>query len=314
MNVLLVGAGGMSADYAKVLSAMNVPFEAVCRSEIKAKEFSARHNVTCLPGGVERYLEQNETPSHAIVAVGVDGLDQVTRYLISRGVKNILVEKPAALYQSEIDNLTALSNEKDVSIYVAYNRRYYQSVQMLVKMAEEDGGLTSLHFDFTEWSDRIAPLEKGDNVKERWVLSNSTHVIDLAFYLAGAPLEMHSHTQGKLKWHDSAARFFGSGLTDRGVAFTYRADWDAPGRWGVTAYTRNYKFDLCPLEELYVTDRNKVVPRKIDLDNNVDIDFKPGLYLQVEVFLTKPKNSNLCSLTDHQAVFSQYADIAGYRG
>ena len=64
-------------------------------------------------------------------------------------------------------------------------------------------------FEFTEWAHRIGPLVKAPGVKERLVLGNSTHVIDLAFYLGGLPTELNALVAGGLEWHPQWLRFRG---------------------------------------------------------------------------------------------------------
>lgn len=311
-KVTLIGAGGMAVDYAAVLNAMGLKFEVICRSQDSANAFRDRLGQICISGGITKYLASGNVPSHVIVSVGVDSLFGVTEELLLKGVKNILIEKPAALFATEIDQLEVLSKTKGANVFVAYNRRFYASVQKLKEMAYADGGIKSLHFDFTEWSDSIATLEKGENVKERWVLSNSTHIIDLAFYLAGKPVVMNSTIAGSLVWHPNASRFSGHGLTDQGVVFSYRADWDAPGRWGVTAYSKNFKFDLCPIETLNAAKRNTNDLVPVNIDDCVDLNFKPGLFEQVSAFFKSPAESPLCKLSEHQKLFRSYLKIAGY--
>ena len=53
-------------------------------------------------------------------------------------------------------------------------------------MIAEDGGVTSFHFEFTEWSHQIQHLQKAPGVMDHWVLGNSSHVLDLAFHLGAS--------------------------------------------------------------------------------------------------------------------------------
>ena len=91
------------------------------------------------------------------------------------------MEKPGALYLSELESLHELSANKNAKVFIAYNRRLYSSVFKLRKSVESDGGITSAVFEFTEWSHKIRLLKKAPGVKERLLLVNSTHVIDLVF-------------------------------------------------------------------------------------------------------------------------------------
>ena len=310
MRVLVVGAGGMAAAYHKVLSAMGAKFDVVCRSEISADNFFRQTGYRPTPGGLTQYLEA-VVPESAIIATGIENLYESAKALLEKGVRHLLIEKPGALYVEQLQKLHALSELNDSSVYIAYNRRFYASVSKLLALVKDDGGVKTISFDFTEWSDRIEPLSKGDGVKEKWVLSNSTHVIDLAFFIAGKPSELSAYVDGGLTWHTSGSCFVGSGVTERNALFSYRSDWDSQGRWGVTVYSKNYSYTLCPLEGLSRIPRNSVAHEQVDLDDKLDIDFKPGLYKQVQGFLNRSTKS-MCSLQEHIELFTTYEKIAGY--
>lgn len=310
VDVLVVGAGGMAEDYYKVLSAQNASFDFVCRSENSARLFNEKTGFRPTAGGVEQYLELI-VPAFAIVATGVEHLCDAAKILLSKGVKRVLIEKPGALYLDQLEELNTLSKANDAEVFIAYNRRFYSSVSKLRSLVDSDGGIQSLSFDFTEWSDRIEPLSKGEGVKERWVLSNSTHVIDLAFFLAGKPVELATFVSGGMSWHPSGSRFVGSGKTNKEALFSYRSDWDSQGRWGVTVYTKRYSYLLCPLEGLSRIPRNSVASEAVELDDQVDVEFKPGLYSQVATFLNGV-NDSLCRLDEHLELVPIYEQIAGY--
>ena len=233
----------------------------------------------------------------------------VTKFFLNSGY-NILLEKPP--YTLQRLKLLALSREKNSKIFVAFNRRFYSSVEKLMELVESDGGIKSLSFDFTEWADKISLLEKPQEVKDRWILSNSSHVLDLAFYLVGKPKEIFCFQGGSIDWHKKAARFNGAGISEFDAPFSYRADWDSAGRWGITAYSKNFKFDLSPLEQLHLTKRNELTSNMIVLDSHFDQKFKPGLFKQVEVFLNSENTNKLCSLEEHKSLFVFYSKIAGY--
>ena len=59
-------------------------------------------------------------------------------------------------------------------VWIAYNRRFYASVQKLRQLCDLDGGITSAVFEFTEWSHSLRDLLKGPGVMEHWLLANSS--------------------------------------------------------------------------------------------------------------------------------------------
>jgi len=307
----LVGAGSMSQEYAKVLSALNLSFEVIGRGNVSADAFElkVKHNV--IRGGLELALRENEAPKIAIVAVAVEHLADIISKLILAGTKRILLEKPGALNYDELYNLNKLAIKNKADVLIAYNRRFYHSVQQARDRIAEDGGLLSMSFDFTEWSHKIAPLQKGAGVKQKWVIGNSSHVIDLAFHFGGTPVDWNCWHSGSLDWHTSAARFCGAGITDKNVMFSYLSDWEAPGRWGLELMTSKRRFILRPMEILQITQTGSVLIQPVERENNIDEEFKPGLYKQVSAFL-KSDDKLFCKLNQQSENMKIYSEIAGY--
>jgi len=314
-KILLVGLGNMSQEYAAVLSHLNVDFTPIGRGEVSAKSFSDSTGIPVVLGGLKQFIVsfKGTIASHAIVCLPVDALHKETVRLIKFGVKNILVEKPAGLTSAQINDIGEHASRFGCNVFVAYNRRFFSSVIELQKRIEQEGGLLSFSFDFTEWSDSIRATSHNQEIKENWVLANSTHVIDLAFFLGGQPTEYSAHTSGGLDWHNRSSVFCGSGITDKGAIFNYHSNWGSPGRWGLEFCTSQSRYVLKPMEKLQRIRHNSVDIEDLEVDfARFDEDFKPGLLLQTESFLECHFSSNLCSLAQHSGIFPVYEKIAGY--
>jgi predicted dehydrogenase len=290
-SILLLGAGPMAIEYTKVLRALSVPVITVGRSEASSENYYEQTGVKPILGGFSSYLSnQQHVPDQAIVCVGEKWLGEATRALIKSGVNDILVEKPAGINAADIKEVAALCNTHNSRVHVGYNRRVFSSVEKAQEIIQTDGGLSSFHFEFTEWSHVISELKKEPGVKENWFLANSSHVIDLAFYLGGDPAELQSFSSGFLEWHPSGANFAGAGKTQNGALFTYQANWQAPGRWGVELLTQKHRLYLRPMEKLHIQKIGSVAIEEVPLNDSLDQNFKPGLYRQVESFLSDKKN------------------------
>jgi len=208
--------------------------------------------------------------------------------LLENGFKNILVEKPAGLDFQEIAKVAEESKRYYANVFVAYNRRFYGSVQKAQQIIAEDGGVISFNFEFTEWSHEIEPLKKATGIKQNWFLANSTHVVDLAFYLGGRPIDISSYIAGGLSWHPLASIFSGSGVTEKGALFSYSANWESAGRWSVEVLTRVHKLILCPIEKLKIQKRGSLEVKHVDtIDYSFDERFKPGIYIQCNNFISQ---------------------------
>jgi predicted dehydrogenase len=312
-TILLIGTGQMAVDYIKVLQAMNKKIIVVGRGSKSAKTFEEKTGYSPITGGIDLYLSNNiiKKETAAIIATGTENLMACILKLLNVGIEKILVEKPAALSIEELLEHEKILKPYENSVFVAYNRRFYASVIEAERLIIEDGGLQSMHFEFTEWAHEIEPLKKAEGVKENWFLANSTHVVDLAFFIAGDPKVLKSFSKsGKLNWHDKT-NFSGAGETEKGVLFSYISNWESAGRWGIELLTNNRRLYLKPMEDLHIQDKGSVSIIKHEFDLTLDEKYKPGLYAQVEEFISK-KNYRLLSIKQHilnaKKIYSQIID------
>lgn len=311
-TVLLIGTGPMAIDFAKVLISQKINFIVVGRGEKSTNNFSETTKFKAISGGIKSWIEKtSEMPEKAIIAVSENELGNVTKQVLNAGIKSILVEKPAGFTIGDISEINVLAKEKKANVFVGYNRRFYTGVKRAIEIINEDGGVTSFNFEFTEWGHVLKDLVKANGVMERWFLHNSTHVIDLAFYLGGKPKELAAYTGGGLPWHPAASIFAGSGISESGALFSYQSNWEAPGRWGVEVLTKKHRLIFRPMEKLQVQKIGSVAIEMVELDYSLDTNFKPGIYKEVEAFI-KDDQSDFCMIEEQveNAIF--YKQIAGY--
>jgi len=287
--ILLVGTGYMAKEYAKVLKAMKLPFIAVGRSQNSSNTFTAEVGVKAESGGLSNWLKKNKVPSKAIVAVTEDQLGIVTIGLLNSGCKNILVEKPGGLNMGEIKKVARLAKNKRARVFVGYNRRFYASTLAALDLIKKDGGVTSFNFDFTERSYAVEKLSQSDKIKREWFIQNSSHVIDMAFYMGGWPKKISAYKKGRLSWHPSGSVYSGAGISETGALFSYQANWNSAGRWSIEIMTPKTKLIFRPLEKLQIQKYGSMTIEDYPLKDTLDINFKPGLFKQVESFLNNHK-------------------------
>jgi predicted dehydrogenase len=313
-NCWLVGAGFMANEYIKAMKALDIKFTVVGRSDERIAKLRAEFDVHGISGGVQDYINSAPAiPEYSIVAVSVEQLLDVTLSLIEAGVKCILVEKPAGLSQSDIDLIADLASQSNAQVSVAYNRRFYKSVSFLKERITEDGGITSINFEFTEWVHTIDTDKFPEEVLNKFLIANSTHVIDTVFHLAGKPRILNADVSGKaVEWHPSGSIFSGSGVTVNDIPFTYSSNWGAPGRWAIEVCTRKRRYYLKPMERLSVQEIGSVQINDFIGDYSVDENFKAGVYEMTKAFFTH-NNEYTCDIMEHQLNFPYYEEIAGYK-
>lgn len=303
-DILLIGAGPMAGAYHKVLSAMDAKFAVLGRGQASADLFSKTYGGPVGTGPLPEQLKAySPAPKFAIVAVPVPHLSSVCHNLLDIGVQHILVEKPGTLTPKEAEALAA--KDKTGAIRLAFNRRFLRSTIEARKIIAEDGGIDSFSLEFGEIGDEFVDSPHSDDVIENWIYANSMHVIDLAFFLAGASDDidanhMNSLTAGSLSRHEKGAIFCGSGVLDSKTLFSYHSNWQTGAGWRVELCTPKRRLFMQPLETLREQKRGGFGQSALTFEDPLEDDYKPGLYKMVETFLADPMHPDLLSLS-HQA-------------
>jgi predicted dehydrogenase len=288
-RIWLIGTGSMAVEYSKVLDALKIDYLVVGRSENRCEEFFNLTGKIPFKGGLAAFLKSNpEIPDAVINATGIESLTHSTSLLLNYGIRYILLEKPGFGNPEELFTTKELVDLYNAKVLIAYNRRFYSSVIKSQEIIDKDGGVKSFNFEFTEWSHTIKELKKEKVEFENWFYGNSSHLIDLAFYLCGNPIEINCFQKGGLEWHPSGEVFSGAGITESNALFSYIANWSSPGRWGLEICTSNYRLIFKPIEKLHIMKLGSVTIEENDQINyEIDQLYKPGLYLQTEAFLKK---------------------------
>lgn len=313
-SVLVIGVGKMGAAHLQVLAelAPDVVTGWAPGSRPRAVERD-------VGGAVVRRDELQATlaavrPTHVIVASPVETLTPIAIEVMKAGVKHLLIEKPAAMDQCECGLLMACAAETGAEIHVAYNRRFYASVRgALTHMRAAGESIESVLFEFNEAMPAQGPGAVPE-VKARWLLANSMHVIDTAFHPVGLPDMQRSRFQhsGELSWHPAGSVFVGSGETVTGVPFACHANWNAPGRWGFEWMTKSTRYVFRPMEKLSVMRRGRFDLEPMALDDEIDSRFKPGVYHQNRAFLAGDRAAGLVALPEAAVLIPLAQKIAGY--
>lgn len=299
-KIWIIGASTMAVEYTKVLKALDRDFCVIGRGLTNAAKFEQKTGITPITGGLDAFLDTKpEKPSHVIVAVGVEQLCPTANSLLKYGIKNILLEKPGALTVDELELTEKLAFSNRANVFIAYNRRFYSSVLKAEEIIKEDGGVTSFNFEFTEWAHTIKPDHRPIALFNHWLIANSTHVIDTAFFLGGEPREMVCYVGGKneIDWHPSGNKYCGAGITSNGALFSYQANWSAPGRWVIEILTKSHRLYFKPMESLLIQNLGSVIVEPVQLEDNFDKQYKPGFYLQTKNFLDG-ETQRMCSIKE----------------
>lgn len=252
-STTVVGYGYMGKEYVKALQILNISSIHICsRREPTVESFSVNSRITLSTGGYQQLQREARPGELAIIATSTEHLISAAKHLRELGFKRFLIEKPLALASSTIQQFQNDFEKDGVEVICGYNRVAYPSFLEAKKMADEEGGITSCYYTMTEivsptWEERFPKEELA-----RWGIANSLHVASMAHGLIGLPREWTGYQSGQaISWHPSGSVFVGSGISEKGIPFSYHADWTSKGRWSVEVHSQKASYLLCPLEKLF---------------------------------------------------------------
>lgn len=311
-SALIIGAGEIAKEYAKILKDLGIEVTIVCRDSDKAFAIETSHAIRSFGGGCEKFLKTTQlTFDFAINAVTVENLFEINKLLLKSGlVKKVLTEKPGALKPEEFEVLSELSIQYNVPMYIAYNRRYFAStIKLKSILSTED--ITSAFFEFTEWFWKINKANYSQLVLDEWFIANSSHVVDLAFFLGNGVSKISSLSRSQDSSNtQSCDQYVGHGAFNSGALFSYIADWTSAGRWKAEFSTKEGRYMLCPLEKLFYQKRGTLEYIEIKIDSSLDVKYKPGFFNQIKDFIEE-KPLTLKSIFDQQKDILFFNKIKG---
>mgnify|MGYP006411970731 FL=1 len=310
-SILIIGSGFIAREYCKIfqyLKCQNVII--LGNSEKSSKKLADEYKFKYIFGGFEKKLNQIEKKDLVIICTPIHLLLEATKLCLSSGQKNILIEKPGTLYPEEL--LKINKQITDQTVKIGFNRILYPS-QLYLKKLIENEEITSCHFRFTEWIDTINFEKYQKDAYSRWGISNSLHVIGMAFNLIENPKKISSYQQGGFDWHPSGSIFTGSGLSKKNIPFSYHADWESLGSWDIEIFTKGNSYRLKPLEELYVFDTSSKNWKKMET-KTIFLNLKPGLGEQVIMMLSDEESIQdyLISLSNASELIKTTEQIFAY--
>ena len=311
-SVLIIGGGYMGKEYAHVLEQLGInDVTIVTKSPKQASDFSAKFDYTILDGGFEKQLSSVGKKDLVIIATPTELLISATKLAIKTGQTRILLEKPGSLFHKELFSLNEIIDQQKVRI--GYNRLLYPNFHKIKQLAKNEGGITSCKFDFTEWIHKIPFGVYQQDEYTLWGISNSLHVISMAFELIGMPKEIASFQFGKLDWHTSGSIFVGAGMSEENIPFSYHANWESSGRWMVEIMTKENSYRLMPLEKIFVCKKGTVEWKLVDFQVAFQ-ELKFGIAEEVVAMLDDELEDEIGMVTLEKAIeYNKLAEkIFGY--
>ena len=304
--MILIGTGNVALEYAKVLDEMCIRFATIgntiegCARFARMLVFNKIKHCEMLQEGKvsDSALFSPEHKEQAIVAIPINAQYDTVKKLIGLGVKRILVEKPGVMYSIQARGLAYLAKQYGVEIRVAYNRRFYQSARVAREAIQQDG-LRELWFCFGEDMEWVAASSHPKNIREKWMLANSSHVIDLAKWLSGG---------WSISTHDTPGIFSGHGFSPSGAQVSYMTNYRTDKRWSIQFITgTGERYKLAPLETL----SRFVNERWVTIAETTQPDIKAGFSDMVSSFLRG--GAGIPTIQEQLELIQEIDRIGGFR-
>ena len=309
-EIWLVGAGRISVEYLRVLKKFNYKIIIITRSKKRLNDFAKIHkNIEMYHGGIHNFLSNKpKIPQKVIITTNARYLFKITKLLLNFGIKSILVEKPGSLNLKNLKTLHRLIKKKKSKCFIAYNRRFYGSVNYIKKIIKKKK-IRSIYFDLTEWIYNINTLNYSKSELNKWFIYNSSHIIDLVFSLIGHPKKLNLFFKDKIQWHKPVF-LQGHGISQKNIPFIYRSDWLSFGRWEIRVYFKDFVINLKPIEivQIEYTKKRKIIIKNFKYEKK----FKAGFYSMCSSFINNDYK-NLCSFEEQILNFKFMEKILGWR-
>ena len=296
-KVAFIGAGYMAEEHLKAFSAQP-EFEITgiySRSILKAEKLAEKYAVKFVADSIDN-LFKNGKPKLLVICVPELELWDVFLGASSFPWK-MLIEKPVGINVGEAQKFLSKSLENGLEVYVALNRRHYESTRIALEKLESDSGNRFVHI--TDQEDLLAAKLSGqpEKVLNNWMYANSIHVIDLFSIFCRGSADSVQTVETKLNASSyviSSSIHFDSG--DFGI---YNGIWNAPGPWQATITTEKSRYELRPLEKITVQEFPSRSSKLIDI-SDIDQRYKPGLFEQSSqaILMLKNQAHTLPSLND----------------
>ena len=285
-KLVVIGSGRIAISHIEAALANGFQLYGICSRDNSqtALNLAEKHNFNHYFPTIEKLLEV-DFDAAAIVCDTIN-IPKVYEKLYKKNVA-ILAEKPFSMSSKDFNNIM-LTNKK---LLVGYNRRYYSSINTLKeKMKSEIYHSAVIEISELSWNPNSTK-----NEREKSVLENSVHLLDLIFYLFGdfKSIEIYrSIVDGNLRAINARLHY-----TDKGQV-EVRIFFGVPVNNRISVVFRDSVAHCKPIEMYMLHDQMKMIAPDLQIKfkryqptsseewnlSTYDNTFKPGFYLQYKEF------------------------------
>lgn len=301
-TVAIVGAGYMAKEHIRAFKALpgvsiaGIFSRTTNRAESVAQEFS-------IPLVAQSLDELYQKTKAQLLVLAVNA--EYVADMIVQSTKHpwaILAEKPVGLSYEEYTLTAQRVTEKKSQVFVAVNRRFYASTLAVLNGLKVIPDTTPRFIEVFDQQEPAKLLTMGKTAREveKIMYANGIHLMDFFSIFSRGSI---ASVTPVFPWKSPAPLAVAAAVTfTSGDYGMYHAIWDAPAPWGVAVTTAEKRWELRPLEKAFYQEKGSRSRIEVPEDE-LDIQFKPGLYRQaqeaVKAALGKTSNSVPLSSLDN---------------
>lgn len=276
-KVAIIGAGYMAREHIRAFQIIdNVQIAGIySRSKDKAHKLAGEFNINTVASSIDDlYLSTSaDLVVIAVPELAVSGVcTQSFKYAWT-----VLVEKPAGYNLKDAELIRNEALKMGANVYVALNRRHYNSTQVALGMLEKEDGQRII--SVRDQEDPAAAIVAGQHklVADNWMYANAIHMVDYLTFMARGEI---TRTEIFHRWNRANPQFVAAKIEyDSGDVAIYEALWNRPGPWSVSVSTPGLRLEMRPLESLTAQKYGVKKAEEVALNESRG-DLKPGLERQ----------------------------------
>ena len=277
----------MSLEHIKVFSKIKYVKISAISSRTKKKIIQIKKNYPNIKMYTDiKKMINSENPDGIIIAVNENSLLEVSRKVFCFS-QPLLIEKPIGYNLNQNQKILRLMKKYNKkNCYVALNRRYYNSTKNLLINLSKDKGKKEIYINDQQYNLKKKYPHKENVILRNMMFANSVHLIDYFNILSKGKIK---NIKTSIKKEGKISNVLSNINLSSGDTVTYKAVWNKDSKWSVSVFTKNFFYELKPLEELKILNLKNLNLRKYP-KNKLDTKYKPGFMLQAIDFIKMIKN------------------------
>ncbi len=293
LKLAIVGCGNIANFHVKAFKKAGINFShcAASLNSKNIKNFASKNKIPNFWNNTIDLINSDHLWDGIVVCSSTESIPEILDLIIKKD-KPVLVEKPVSL---GTNYLKKFKNKKNTKVLVAYNRRFYPTIEIAKKYVMQSNSQILCNLRLPE---QVPNLKKNKN-KFRKVFENSSHGIDLLFYLFHN-LSIKNNIKLNFNSFDSARLINLKSLNNHQCVVTINSN--SPDNFSLELDNGYKRLLLKPFEAYKVYEGIKITqpskayplrtfkPKIIKQGNIFDFDktykdIKPGFYEQATNFL-----------------------------